>query len=379
MSRPWPLELLACLGCWLLWLGWLWHEARLHRQRLERIPLRIHVNGTRGKSGVVRLIAAGLRGDGKRVIAKVTGTDPKIIGPDGGERLLRRHGPANIREYLAVISEAAECGAEVLVTECMALRPELQAFCEQRLMKSHIGVITNIRRDHEEIMGPNLADIAVSLGRTVPAQGKLVTIATAGQLLADQGCLGPGEAIVADPESVTQAELDTLPFETERDNLALALTVCELAGVDKTTALAGMRLALPDRGNLTVRDFTVHGRRIRMINAMAANDPDSTLILWHRYATTETVAGVLLNARRDRRLRTRELSRLLAGLWPGPYYLAGDAGFAADCLQQAGVDAALIAVLPSPTQAAALEAVAAGMNRPAGILFAAGNMKGFVA
>jgi hypothetical protein len=32
-------------------------ESRLHRQRLARIPHRIHVNGTRGKSSVARLIA----------------------------------------------------------------------------------------------------------------------------------------------------------------------------------------------------------------------------------------------------------------------------------------------------------------------------------
>ena len=33
-------------------------ESARHRRRLDQIPIRIHVNGTRGKSSVARLIAA---------------------------------------------------------------------------------------------------------------------------------------------------------------------------------------------------------------------------------------------------------------------------------------------------------------------------------
>ena len=35
-------------------------ELAAHRRRLKQIPVRIHVNGTRGKSSVARLIAAGV-------------------------------------------------------------------------------------------------------------------------------------------------------------------------------------------------------------------------------------------------------------------------------------------------------------------------------
>ncbi|MCK5258708.1 MAG: hypothetical protein KAJ69_04240, partial [Thermoplasmatales archaeon] len=50
-----------------------------HQKRLKSIPIRIWVNGSRGKSSVTRLIAAGLRTDGKRVIAKTTGTSARFI------------------------------------------------------------------------------------------------------------------------------------------------------------------------------------------------------------------------------------------------------------------------------------------------------------
>ena len=39
----------------------------------------IHVNGTRGKSTITRLIDAGLRNCGYRVFSKTTGTIPTII------------------------------------------------------------------------------------------------------------------------------------------------------------------------------------------------------------------------------------------------------------------------------------------------------------
>ena len=42
-------------------------EGIRHRRQLARIPKRIHVNGTRGKSSVTRLIAAGLRAAGLRL------------------------------------------------------------------------------------------------------------------------------------------------------------------------------------------------------------------------------------------------------------------------------------------------------------------------
>ena len=69
--------------------------ARLRRQR-DAIPIRIHVNGTRGKSSVVRLVAAGLRAGGLRVYAKTTGSLPRLITPDGREFPIHRPGLTNV-------------------------------------------------------------------------------------------------------------------------------------------------------------------------------------------------------------------------------------------------------------------------------------------
>ncbi|HPG96753.1 MAG TPA: poly-gamma-glutamate synthase PgsB, partial [Rectinema sp.] len=57
-------------------------EYQAHCRRLKAVPIRILVNGTRGKSTVTRLIAAGLAAGGLRVYAKTTGSAARIILPD---------------------------------------------------------------------------------------------------------------------------------------------------------------------------------------------------------------------------------------------------------------------------------------------------------
>ena len=70
-----PLLILGALATVLVISGLL--EFKYHQFSLSGIPIRIHVNGTRGKSSVTRLIAAGLRAGGKRTFAKTTGTAPQ--------------------------------------------------------------------------------------------------------------------------------------------------------------------------------------------------------------------------------------------------------------------------------------------------------------
>src|SRR5262249_34319540 len=113
------LLVLATYGIW---------EFRNHKFHLNHIPARIHVNGTRGKSSVTRLIAAGLRCSGRKVIAKTTGTEPRIILDDGHEIPIYRIGKPNIIEQLTIVRFAWERKAEILVIECMAVHPSLQKF-----------------------------------------------------------------------------------------------------------------------------------------------------------------------------------------------------------------------------------------------------------
>ena len=112
---------LAALATCLAYLG---TAAWRHRGNLRAVPVRIHVAGTRGKSTTVRMIAAGLRASGRRVLAKTTGSEPRLILPDGSEVAWPRRGAANIREQIRLFAKAVEFGADTVVVECMAVRPE---------------------------------------------------------------------------------------------------------------------------------------------------------------------------------------------------------------------------------------------------------------
>ena len=158
------------VGCGLGWL-----EARQHRKNLAKIPIRIHVNGTRGKSGVTRLIAAGLRAGGLRTFAKTTGTLARAIFPDGEEYPIFRPGRTNVIEQIRMVRLAAEQSVDAMVIECMALHPSLQSLCELKFVQSTHGVITNARADHLDVMGPTAADVATALASTTPVKGKLFT------------------------------------------------------------------------------------------------------------------------------------------------------------------------------------------------------------
>ena len=86
-----------------------------HQRRVRSIPIRVHVNGTRGKSSVTRLIGAGLRAAGIPTITKVTGTFPRLILEDGSDVHIHRRGEANILEQVSIVRFAAKRKAQALV------------------------------------------------------------------------------------------------------------------------------------------------------------------------------------------------------------------------------------------------------------------------
>ncbi len=143
-----PIIILSIVTFVLLIIGLIeyWH----HQKNLTSIPLRIHVNGTRGKSSVTRLIAAGLRAGGLRTYAKTTGTAPRVIDADGKDRIIHRLRSASIGEQVRLMRFFAREKPDAVVMECMAVHPQYQWISEQQMVKSHIGVITNARPDHME-------------------------------------------------------------------------------------------------------------------------------------------------------------------------------------------------------------------------------------
>lgn len=293
-----------------------WERVR-HDRTLACIPVRIHVNGTRGKSSVTRLIAGGLRSGGHRTFAKTTGTLARMINPDGSEVDVYRLG-ANIIEQIRIVRRAVQAGADTLVIECMAVTPELQAACEMRLIRSTIGVITNVRADHLDVMGPTVADAARAIAGTIPFSGHAFTAERVHEAILRKTADERRSTLhVVDRGGVSPQDLEGFPYLEHADNIALSLAVCRHLGVDRALALAGMHAAAPDPGALCRYTVQVLGKRVTFINAFAANDPDSTLLIWRRLGLDRPLkAGVrviVANCRKDRVHRSTQLLDLVAG------------------------------------------------------------------
>jgi len=136
-----------------------------------------------------------LRRAGIRTFAKTTGDHPEIILPDGRPTRIRRRGSARIQEQVAFIAAAARENAGAVVVECMALEPHLQDVSERAMVRSTIGVITNVRPDHFEVMGRSLDQVAQALRGTIPAGAVLVTESGPYQSLLQERCEAAGTRI----------------------------------------------------------------------------------------------------------------------------------------------------------------------------------------
>ncbi|MCF8365830.1 MAG: poly-gamma-glutamate synthase PgsB [Bacteroidales bacterium] len=292
-------------------------EYAMHQKRVNSIPLRIHINGTRGKSSVTRLVGAGLRQGGISNITKVTGTFPRLILEDGTETFIHRKSSANIIEQLSIVKFASSRKVKALVMECMALQPQYQTITEKHMIRSNISVMTNVRIDHTDVMGHTIQEIAETMGRTIPRNELLFTSENVyPELLKKIADRRNTSFRYADPSGVSKDDMKGFKYIEHRENVALALEICKHLKVDKQTALKGMYEATPDAGVLTKSEVVVFNKKMVFYNAFAANDPDSTLLVWNKIRDEIGFEGsriILLNTRQDRLYRARQLAEMVAG------------------------------------------------------------------
>ena len=304
-------------------------EFQFHQYSLNSIPLRIHVNGTRGKSSVTRLVAAGLRAGGVRTFAKTTGTAPRVIDADGKDRIIHRLRLPSIGEQVRLLRYFAGEKPDAVVMECMAVQPQYQWIAEHQMVKSHIGVITNVRPDHLEEMGPTEDDVAYSLSNTIPIGGIFITGEDQKpELLKSISKQNKSKFIRSDETSITKKELESFSYLEHPSNIAVALDVCKQAGVERGIALAGMHKVQPDVGALIVWTLSSGEKIFKFINGMAANDPVSTLQIWKvisdRYSSDKE-SCVFFNSRDDRPVRTKQMIELtLKDIKPKNFIIRGD-------------------------------------------------------
>jgi len=243
------------------------------RRKRARISTVIHVNGTRGKTQTTKLLTHVLQVNGIGAIGKTTGDSPQLIDVDGTTIPIRRRAPASIAEQAWTIRQAVRRNAEALVVECMAIHPELQKASEHAILRSQIGVITNVRLDHVDVQGTSLEDIARALSSAIPYKGVVFTAETEHVLpIERESAKRKTKLVVVKPDY--SEDLNT--GELYPDNVALVLAVCQHLGIGASEAIEAIeQYAKIEQSD---RSFSIHskGKLITFINALSANDPVST-------------------------------------------------------------------------------------------------------
>ncbi|PFB77098.1 poly-gamma-glutamate synthase PgsB [Bacillus thuringiensis] len=290
-------------------------EQMCHKKRLNSIPIRINVNGIRGKSTVTRLITGVVKEANYKTVGKTTGTSARMIYWFTKEETpikRRKEGP-NIGEQRRVVKEVANLEAEALVCECMAVQPDYQLIFQNKMLNANIGVIVNVLEDHMGVMGPTLDEVATAFTATIPYNGHLITIESSyldyfKEIAKERNT----KVIVADNSKVSEDYLKKFDYMVFPDNVSIALAVAEAIGVDEETAFRGMLNAQPDPGAMRITRFGDELYPSFLVNGFAANDASSTLRIWERVSTfkySENAPIVIMNCRADRVDRTEQFAQ----------------------------------------------------------------------
>lgn len=274
-------------------------ENALHQRALRSIPLRILVNGTRGKTSVTRMTAAVLHAAGIRAYAKTTGSEARRILPDGEAQAYRRERrPVTLMEQLPFARLAAKGGAQALVVEDMALRMENQALMAAKLVRPHYVLVTNAYVDHVEEIGGTEEETVRVLAQSFPEEATVIAH--------DRRFGDYTDRLVLAGEPVDMAAFEASSYAVHAENVQLVLALARQLGIPRETAERGIREAQPDIG--MYRQFQVGDCQVW--NAFAANDPVS-----FRQALDACAArgpySLLFNHRGDRAYRLETFAEVL--------------------------------------------------------------------
>ncbi len=278
----------------------------------RRIPQIMIVTGTRGKSSVVRMLTSVLRADGRQVLAKTTGSSPRLLWPDGTETEIKRRGPASILEQKALIKQAATLKVDYLVAEVMSIHPENHYVEAQQILKPDVVAITNCWPDHVDAQGDTEKDVAVTLCRGIPERATvIVTAASNSTVIQSKVEASFGRCVVVEQnasESTRQRipELHEVEFS---ENVDLAYGLAKHLGIEDRPIAEGLARVGRDPGAFAMRTLRVGepAKRLIVVNAFAANDPTSTFrVLSKAQAVAPAISGVvgLMCLRSDRADRT---------------------------------------------------------------------------
>jgi poly-gamma-glutamate synthase PgsB/CapB len=289
-------------------------RAFLDRRR-STIPLRIAVTGTRGKSSVTRMLASVLRESGRKVLAKTTGSEATIILPDGVEREVKRRGRPSIMEQKQFVRLAADQGVDAAVAEVMSIHAENHFVEVQQLLKPHMVLVTNFRADHTAAMGKTRDDVASVIALDVLPEARVYVMQQeCPQAFREEVEKNGAELVEVRAATAAGHQIQGTDFS---ENFDLVFAAARSLGIDDETTVRGIGQTRRDMGALGVWRYstTDSENTCLAVNAFAANDPESTMLVHDKVATALGVAWGecigLLSLRADRGDRTVQWAEFL--------------------------------------------------------------------
>jgi poly-gamma-glutamate synthase PgsB/CapB len=291
----------------LIWAAW----SRRNVARLQRIPLRVLITGTRGKSSTVRLIHAALTAGGIPTLGKMTGTASRELDTAGVEHPTNRIGQVSILEMLETVHRSFtrdDFAPRAIVLECMAVTPDLIELCTDDIVRPQVSVVTNALWDHLEEQGTTLPEIAVSLSRSMTGAQLAVTAehreATRAVLSYEAQLRGCAFDAVSGSQ-VPSGILARLPG-AHPDNVAVALAVAAYAGIERDVAVQGMESATAEPLPAHPATAVIDGIEWWYRDIGSVNDTDSltpALLDARAQMPVDAVTLAILTSRWDRPLR----------------------------------------------------------------------------
>jgi len=143
------------------------------KEKIDKVPLRIVVEGTRGKSSTVMMVAEMLRGLERITLAKVTGENPIVMFGGVVMPLYRLHDSV-LLDY-EIIPEVMNFDFDSLVFENQAISPDTMQYFHKVINPTHV-IIPNIRLDHVESLGEDLVEITRSFAHNYYVHGSRVEV-----------------------------------------------------------------------------------------------------------------------------------------------------------------------------------------------------------
>ena len=291
-------------------------------KNVKKFKIRVHVNGTRGKSTVVRYIASLLRQDGIKTFSKITGVVPSYFIDDTQPQIIKRRGGARVTEQFKMISTASDYESKGLVLECMSINPELQKL-ESRVLKPHYYIITNIREDHLEDMGKTADEWVESICSAIPCNCVVITTETVHLNKIIEYAEKANSRVINAKKYELPEEVKNIEGLVE-DNLRITIALANELKIDPSKFLQN----IPQfEEEVQEKSVLVNNYNVKFHNGFAINDVPSAEVFINEIKNKmqpDEKLVVLFNSRADRPLRSLRFAEMINNIKVDRCILAGD-------------------------------------------------------